>query len=384
MGRRNQIDVGPSSAHRWSRCTASPQFIVDHADELPDDSSSFADEGTQAHGVAANLLLGQPVPEDTPPEMLAHAQAYVDYVRSHHAEGARLFVEKRIPLFYLSSRNGMVDAATQRPDALFIDDLKYGVGVSVEAKENEQLAIYAESLIRQWEQIMEFPADMPVHLTIFQPRDRNNPDPIRVWSLTRLELSKFTTGLGAKARVALSGKGEFVPDDKACRFCPAKGICSAYATQGLVALPEEARVITLPDPGSLTREQRIKVLKAKKVLREWIDAVEEQEFADLQAGAAPAGFKLVEGRSNREWADEHAAQVLLSNHLPMDIMRPRAPLISPHAAEEALKKIELSARFKSRMASLIHKPEGKPTLVPEDDSRPSISEPPQFENIDII
>jgi hypothetical protein len=372
MGRREQVDVGPSAAGRWSRCTASVKFIVEHAAELPEDSSVFADEGTQAHEVAANLLLGKGTQPGTSAEMLQHVQVYVDHVRSHQSPGSRLSIEKKVPLFYLNSRNGVVDAATQSGNALYIDDLKYGQGVSVEAEENEQLAIYAESIIRQWELIMEFADTFPVHLSIVQPRDRNNPAAVRTWTLTRGELAMFTTRLGAKAYQALHGEAQFEPSDKACRFCPAKGICSAFATQGLTALPPTARVIDLPDPGVLTREQRVQVLKAKRVLTDWMDAVMAQETSDLMAGAEPMGFKLVEGRSNRTWVDVDAALKLLNNHLTIDELRPRADLISPAQAEKALKGRELSTKFENKLQGLITRPEGKPTLAPEDDKRPAI------------
>ena len=382
MGRRDQIDLGPSSAHRWTRCTASPRFIVAHAAELPEDSTVWTDEGTQAHEVASNILDGKGVPPDTSPEMRAHVMTYVNHVWGHQTKGSRLSVEKRVPLFYLNSRNGIVDAATQSPEALYIDDLKYGVGVSVQADQNEQLAIYAESIIRQWEQITEFAPDFPVHLSIVQPRDRNDPNAVRTWSLTRRELSMFTTQIGAKAWQALHGEGEFAPSDDACKFCPAKGICAAYGHQGLVALPEEARIITLPDPGALSREQRIKALKAKRVLHDWLEALEDQERAELSAGAEPMGFKLVEGKANRTWVDVDAATKLLNNHLTIDELRPRADLISPAQAEKALKGIELSTKFQNKLASLITRPEGKPTLVPEDDKRPALK--PQLQNLDII
>lgn len=390
MGRRHIIDVGPSSAHRWSRCTASPQFIVAHADELPEDSTIYADEGEDAHKLGEKILKGGVVIRNESPdiseEMFDATMKYVNHVLSHKTPESRLYVEKRVPLFYNPARNGRMDAATMRPDALFFDDLKYGVGVSVDADDNEQLAIYAESTIREWEQIMEFPKDLPVHLSIVQPRDRNNSEAVRTWTLTRQELAMYTTTLGAKARLALTGPGEFSPGEKQCRFCPAKGICSAYASQGLVALPEAARIISLPDPGALTREQRVKVLQSKKVLHDWLEAVEDQEVAELTNGAEPMGFKLVMGKANRQWKDVEAAQQLLSNHLTMDITRPRADLISPAQAEKALKGIELSSKFKNKLATLIIRPEGKPTLVSEDDERPAIGYNPAegFENLDVI
>jgi hypothetical protein len=369
------IDVGPSASGRWSICTASPQFIVDNAAKLPVDKSVFADEGTVAHSLAAKILDGEDI-GSVAPDMLAHIRKYTDHVQSQMkaSEGkALLHVEQALNLFYLPHRSGIVDAAVTLPDTLYINDLKYGQGVSVEAEGNTQLAIYGESLIQAWSQIMDFPDDLNVVLTIVQPRDRNNHEAVREWRMTRAQLADIAADLKAKAELALAGKGEFKPDPKACQFCPAKGICSAYATQGLKALPEQARVINLPHPGLLTREQRVEVLRAKKVLSQWLDAVEDQEIHDLMQGAEPQGMKLVEGKSNRVWRDADEAQKLLSNHLSMDEMRPRSDLISPAAAERLLKGNELSTRFRNRMTSLITKPEGKATLVLEDDPRPALS-----------
>lgn len=371
---RDVIDVGPSASGRWSVCTASPQFIVDNAAKLPSDSSEYADEGSVAHAVAAQLLTGAD-PGNVSGEMLMHVTKYTDYVRSQFDQyrGSIVKIEQPINLFYLPHRSGIVDAAVIRHDHIFINDLKYGQGVSVEAEGNTQLAIYAESLIQSWEQVMDFPVHLTVTLSIIQPRDRNNPEPVRVWTMTRQELSEFTAKLAAKAELALSGKGEFVPDDKACQFCPAKGICSAYATRGLVALPEPARVIELPHPGTLTREQRVQALKAKKVLAQWMEALEDQEIHDLTNGAEPVGLKLVEGKANRKWVNVDDALKLLSNHLSLDEMRPRDEIISPAAAERALKGAKLSTRFTNKMESLITRPEGKPTLVSADDPRPALS-----------
>lgn len=385
MKRRNVIDLGPSASARWSVCTASPQFIVDHADQLPKDSSVFADEGSVAHHIASQLLT-KGDPGKVSDEMLGHVNTYVGYVRGQMTPEAVLHVEQAINLFYMPERSGVVDAAVILPDVIYINDLKYGQGVSVDAVGNTQLAIYAESLLQSWEQIMDFPDDLRVVLSIIQPRDRNNSEPVRVWEMKRPELRGIAKELADKAGIALSGKGEFHPDDKACQFCPAKGICTAFASRGLSALPEEVRDITIPEPvpgetrplnlvhpGVLTREQRIKVLKAKKLLTQWLEAVEDQEVHTLMTGAEPAGLKLVTGKTNRIWRVPEEAQKLLSNHLSMDEMRPRSDLISPAAAERLLKAIQLSTKFRNRMSSLITKPEGKPTLVLEDDPRPALS-----------
>ena len=367
------LNLGPSSAHRWSVCTASPQFLLDHASELPPDGGVFADEGTLAHTAASNLLLGFPS-GDMPEGMATHVHNYVDYVRSQKTDPYSVMrIEKKVSLFYLPERNGIVDTFIMHPDGAKIIDLKYGVGVSVQAVYNPQLAIYAESMIQQWEVIGEVPDTLPVQLTIFQPRDRNDPEPVRTWVLSRGELRKYAQTLADKAEIVLAGRGEFVPTDSACKFCTAKGICSAFASQGLVALPDQARVIDLPASNLISREQRIRALRYKRQLIDWLESLEDQEKSDLLNGKPEMGFKIVEGKSNRQWEDEAKVMKLLSNHLTMAEMRPPSSLISPAAVERALKGITLSNRFKNKLEDLTVKPEGKPTLVLESDNRPSLN-----------
>ena len=306
--------------------------------------------------------------------MAVHVGAYVDYVRSQKTQkGAIMRVEKKVGLFYLPERNGIVDTIIMHPDGVKIIDLKYGIGVSVAAAYNTQLAIYAESVLREWEAVSDIPDDFSVQLTIFQPRDRSNPEPVRTWMMTRKELRSYTQTISDKAEIILAGRGEFVPTDSACKFCTAKGICAAYASQGLVALPEQARVIDLPSSDTLTREQRIRVLLLKRKLVDWMEALEDQEKADLTKGEPPMGFKLVEGKSNRTWDNPAKAMQLLSVHLTMEQIRPPSDIVSPAGAERALKGITLSSKFKNRFEDLIVRPEGKPTLVLESDNRPSLN-----------
>jgi hypothetical protein len=309
-----------------------------------------------------------------PEGMATHVHNYVDYVRSQKTDPYSVMrIEKKVSLFYLPERNGIVDTFIMHPDGAKIIDLKYGVGVSEQAVYNPQLAIYAESMIQQWEVIGEVPDNLPVQLTIFQPRDRNDPEPVRTWVLSRGELRKYAQTLADKAEIVLAGRGEFVPTDSACKFCTAKGICSAFASQGLVALPDQARVIDLPASNLISREQRIRALRYKRQLIDWLESLEDQEKSDLLNGKPEMGFKIVEGKSNRQWEDEAKVMKLLSNHLTMAEMRPPSSLISPAAVERALKGITLSNRFKNKLEDLTVKPEGKPTLVLESDNRPSLN-----------
>ncbi len=373
-------------------CTASVAFIEANAAILPKQGSTFADEGTLAHSIASDLLLNKGSAA-ADPTMDVHCHDYARFVRDKVGPNDRLLVERKVPLFYLPSQRGTVDAAIIGT-GIYIADFKYGVGVSVQAKENKQLAIYAESLIQQLEKVDEFPDDTLVTLAIFQPRDRNDPNPVRLWALTRGELRVFCFAIDEKARLILSGGPvEFVADpQEQCFFCPASGICKAYAEHGLRGIEvlandapvDEAKIATFPDPTSLSREQRVKIIKHRKGLEKWLEAVEAQEIAELMMNAPRHGLKLVEGKSNRQWRDEKAAKTLLSNHLTAAEITPPGDIISPAAAEKALKGKELSTRFENAFTALIEKPVGKPTLVPEEDKRIALvfDLTQQFQNLD--
>lgn len=386
--------LAPSAASRWVACPASVDFIRRNADILPKESSVYADEGTKAHQFAADVLTGKTrlIPSDDA-EMLTHVRAYVDFVREKVTQsGDKLYVERRVPLFYLPAQHGTVDAAIIGKKRIYIADLKYGAGVSVYAKENKQLSIYAESLIQEMEVLEPIPDETLVTLAIFQPRDRNDPNPIRLWAINRGQLRQFTSHIEKAAHQIIETRGEglnFNPDpDKQCLFCPAKGICKAYAAYGLSVITDAPvdvaieQTITLPDPASLTREQRMKVIAMRKGLEKWLGAVEEQEVNELKAGTAPLAYKLVAGKSNRQWIDEDKAVEVLAEVLEADEYFPRT-LVSPAQAEKLLKSRGAPDGFSDRFESVITKPAGNPTLVPVDDKRPALEFNPTADLVDV-
>lgn len=373
----------PSSAFRWTRCTSSVKFVAENEAILSSGDSPEADEGTRAHAYLTASLkhtLGQ-VPDNE--EMRVVIDEEVKYIHSLIEPGSELFVDQRVSLFYLKSEKGTLDVAIVGPSRIVIHDLKYGKGVSVYATDNEQLAIYAESKIREIELDRGlFKTDHPVWLQIYQPRDRNDPQMVREWIITRGQLAEFCKKIQSKAdTVLLDLRTEFMPGI-ACKFCRATGICKAYASQGLSPIADDASVDVvlhepkhiLQNPHALSREQRQRVLKWKKDLNEWLEAVENQEVAELLNGADPLEFKLVEGKSNRQWSDPKGATTLLTQHFVMDtICPPVTPeLVSPAQMEKLLKTVTVSDKFKADLYALIEKPKGKPTLVPVTDKRPAL------------
>lgn len=381
----------PSSAYRWSSCTASIGFIEANASVLSFESSPEADEGTRAHALLTAILkhtLGQVADNE---EMRAAIDELVVYIKSLMLPGDRLLVDQKVPLFYLPSQRGTLDVAIVGNGRIVILDLKYGKGVSVYAKSNKQLAIYAESQIQVLEQTEVFDPTTPVHLVIYQPRDRNDAEVVREWVVSRDELSRFCREIEDRADDIRAGRNLVFKPGDACKFCPATGICKAYATQGLSPLEvvDECQVdlvvSSLPEhignlktAAQLTRDQRQRIISGKKDMIAWLEAVENQEVAELMGGAAPMQFKLIEGKSNRQWKDEKAAAAFLAQKgVPIDGIYPPKPLeiCSPAQGEKALKSagVKLTEEFKTELKKFTEKPQGKPTLVPVTDERPALN-----------
>lgn len=85
----------------------------------------------------------------------------------------------------------------------------------------------------------------------------------------------------------------------------------------------------------------------------------------MNQGKSWAGFKLVEGRSIRKYADDQAVVEAATAAGVTDIYEPRLKTIT--AFEKQLGK----QLFTDILGDLVVKPAGKPTLVPESDKRPA-------------
>ena len=370
----------PSASSRWLSCTASPGYLAANADKLPADTGSvYADEGTKAHAIGAYALVDDLICEDG--VMAAHIKGYVDLVKSNVTGDGQLKVETQVPLFYSPSEVGTVDAYVLNDDGLFITDLKYGQGVSVEARDNTQLAIYAESLIQHLALRETLPDQFSVVLRIYQPRAREG-EPLREWFTSLGELKALGERIGAVAKAIYENDPEaltFAPSDKACRWCPAKGFCEARAGAVTEAISLDftdspADVVEKsPTLGTaLPDDQLTRIVKAALSgdLRKWLDDV--VEHVQQRKLADPASFpelKVVATEKRRTWGNEDEAAKLLKAKLGKEIWE--TSLISPSKAEKLLKGKDLSTRFTNRFQSLVVKAQGGPTLTLSDDPRPN-------------
>jgi len=370
-----RIDLNPSSAERWTTCTASPRFIFENWDKLAPHDTFYNQEGTTAHEVAAALLQDRepnpancPVPIDG--EMNLHAWNYAEYVLSLLKPGGKLMVERKMPLFYHSERNAIIDAAVRNPDSLHIVDFKYGAGITIDPFENLQEVIYARCVA--YPEVPP-PNSFPIFTHIYQPRGRDVGDnPGKVWETTWGAIRKWGNEITRKAAGIIAGDPvEFVPSDKACQWCPAKGFCEVRRqklTEGIEALGViEPGPKRLPPVQSVSVRQLQAILEHGAEIKKWIGDAEEYALHFMRGGGDIPGFKLVLSRGgNRYWSNPKAAAKLL---LESTVLREdevyTQNVIGPAAAEKLLGK----QKFDVRLTNLIAKPPGVPVIAPLDDKR---------------
>jgi hypothetical protein len=377
--------LSPSSAHRWLYCPASVGFVdqLRLEGKIPtEERSEFTDEGTVAHNFAAKALeyfdAGMEFDWETIPDavMRSHVRAYYDLVTSKVTGDGQLFIEHRMPLFYSPEDGGTSDAIVLNDEALYVIDLKYGQGVSVEAQDNDQLAIYAESFIRQQKLVADgYPPSFKVVPIIFQPRAREGA-PVREWFTTLGELAQKTTSMGVKAQKLRDKPAhEFVAGDKQCRFCPARKLCKVYADYCTFDVKEEfgsaEAVECAPAPNELSEADIARIAKVALDGRfvKWLNTVSDYALELRMAGKlSDSGLKIVTSTPRRKWADEDAAGKLLRNYLGVDEAQPRG-IISPAQAEKALKAHDVSKKFWNKFNGLVTRGDGQPTLALLDDTR---------------
>lgn len=366
--------LSASSAHRWLMCPPSAKL----EQQFPDEGSSYAAEGTLAHSIAELKVRKQFVEPMGPrkfanalkklqedplyqEEMLEHTDRYLDEIKrivlSYPAK-PYVAVEQRLDFSaFVPGGFGTGDCIVIGGDELNVIDLKYGKGVAVEAKDNPQLRLYAVGAVLRYGMLYDI---RTVRTTIVQPR---------LNSVSSEELPKNDLMLWAETLVkpsavaAAEGKGGYFAGEW-CRFCRARTQCKARATHYLTLDKYEKK-----DPGLLSDAEIGDILYRAQDLKAWVADLEEYALAQTLGGAEVPGWKAVEGRSLRQFTDQEAAfRALVAAGTPEAVLYERKPLTLA-AAEKAVGK----ATFAEICGPYIDKPPGKPTLVPDTDKRPAIS-----------
>ena len=367
--------LSASGSSRWLNCPGS----VAAEEGFKDKGSSFAQEGTAAHELADLCLSGQLSPDSylnetiegviVEQDMIEYVQGYISYVQSFSGEH---FYEQQVDFSpWVVGGFGTSDAIVIQSKVVHVIDLKYGKGVAVDAENNTQGMLYALGVYNDFSYLFDDVETFVIH--IYQPRINNFSD----WEISLKDLLKWGEWVKLQADLALSKDAERTAGEKQCQWCKAKATCKTLSdfTQKII-VSDFDNLDEISNPDKLTNDQIRLALENKSLITGWLDAVEKHVVSVMLDGGKFDGFKMVEGRSVRKWAnDASAEQVLLSLRDESEIYTKK--LLSPTQAEKLLGK-----KDKGAIADEIIKPIGKPTLAKESDKRPSIDNIDDlFENI---
>ena len=357
--------LSASSSLRWLNCTPSARLET----QFTDTGSPYAAEGTAAHSLAEHKLKRalkrrsrRPVSDYDCDEMEECTDDYVSYVLELVESAGKkcadpvVLIEQHLDYSrYVDGGFGTGDCIIVADETLSVIDFKYGKGVAVEAEKNPQMMLYALGALELFDALYEI---VRIKMTIFQLR----LEVVSTWEITVTELMDWVkTELVPKAVLAAQGEGEFI-SGRWCRFCKARNQCRARAEGFLKLAQMEFRA-----PALLTEEEIAEVLAMADELAKW--SADVYAYAASQAithGKQWSGFKLVEGRSNRKYSNEEEVAKAAGAAGYKDIYK--QSLIGITEMEKLMGK----KKFSEILGTLVYKPTGKITLVPESDRRPSV------------
>ena len=369
--------LSSSASKRWLGCPGSVKL----SEHYPNGSSIYADEGTIAHGMAEGMIskddklvqkyeveaakfYGEhPELNGTFLEMKMILQPYVDYVfeeyaaQVHEDGAAQLMTEERVDLTeYIPGGFGTSDVVILRQGRLHIIDLKYGKGVAVSAEDNPQLKLYALGALARFDMLYDIE---DVGMTIYQPRlDNVSTDTIKAKDLYAWGEEVIKPG----AQLALSEDAPVHAGDW-CQFCPARYDCKERARDAMELQKYLGRMVLSP-------EEIAEILGKIDRLTKFAEDIKDSALTKALDGEEIPGWKVVEGRSIRKYvgSEEEIVRQCEGAGYDQALLYERKLLTITN-----MEKLMGKKQFAEVLGAYVEKPEGKPTLAPESDKRPAIT-----------
>lgn len=362
--------LSPSASHRWLNCPPSAKLCA----RLPDQSSGYSRQGTDAHTLCAYLVekaLGRNPADPTEnlefydEEMQSCAEGYASFVMEELEKAKQtcpdpaVMVEQKVDFSrWVEDGTGTADCIILSDGTAEVIDYKHGVGVLVSSESEEfggnpQLMCYCLGVLEMYDAIYDIDT---VKMAIFQPRREN----VSIHTMSRDELLKWADEvLAPTAKLAMEGKGEFKVGGH-CQFCKVKATCRKRAESNL-----ELAKYDFTQPAELEEYEIDDILMKVDQLTSWASDVKEYALNQALRGVRYEHFKVVEGRSVRKYTSEEkvAKAVTAAGYDPYE-----KKLLGITAMTSLLGR----KLFSDLLGNLTYKPEGKPTLVPITDKRPEM------------
>ena len=353
--------VGGSTAKRVIAC---PGSVALSATMPPKPSSKYADEGTLLHDAIAQVLG-----KDVSPESLL-GMTYQDQLltqelidnKIHVALDLLGVVDPNLEMEYavetevnfgdfLPDVFGSCDLLGRIGNKAIVLDWKFGDGVAVGVEENEQLLFYAAAAMRTPSVSWVFEGVTEIECVIIQPPT------LRRWVTTVERVKQFEQQLAQAVQKSTKIDAPIIAGEH-CRWCAAKPICPKMTGAVDRALDLQLKSLDADKIGGY--------LANCDLLEQWITDLRALAHQMLEADVPVPGWKLVNKRATRQWANEDVADDVLSKVIPKDELYV-SKMISPAQAEKVLKKSGTKLPD-----DLVVAVSSGSTLAREDDPRPAV------------
>lgn len=360
--------ASPSALHRLMRCPGSAVLCK----SVPEQSSKYAEEGTLFHSVMEYILkskLGEQVTnkwvrmyidtystialeKEAIDEMVDCVQGATQWFNLNFVNATQIIAETRLPMYYSDRDYGTADVIVLFDDRLVIVDWKYGKGVDVSPNNNPQLISYAVSALKYLSsQHIDIRNFKEIETIIYQPRIYTG-ETVKSYKYAMQELvqqSKIIKeavdkvyALYSKSANSKIVKENLSASDEACKFCPAKMICKAYAKQGTELLgdliSEKERLQKHPDEVNWVEIGKKFEEELPKLQQFFNDVLEY--FLVLPAEERPQGVYEARKSSRLSYINnqEKVIEVLRNNEI--DAIDHSIKLITLTELKKQLKKLE--------------------------------------------
>lgn len=426
--------LSPSSAHRWTECTASPGAQQGR----PNESNPASRHGTCGHQIGAECLENNTDPasymgrtllfwvdsegkrgecwvgelpvgarveheETVTLELVEAVQSYVNFVRQQRdLLGAQMIVEQRVPIDHITGEKdatGTSDCILIAGDSVVCIDAKFGRGkvmaydvmepasydlitgeaVPPKLRMNLQAAMYVSGSMRKH---CEGRQINNVKAIIVQPYLKS----VSEYGCSMDEFNALVEWLKDRA-TATRKNPEFVPSADNCFFCKAKFDCHARnravletSLDGFEDVPNaRPKPITVPKLGDL--------FDKIEMIRQWCDDIETKVEDEMKAGRVVQRsdgvryvFKVGKKKA-KEWDHPEGVEALMKSWRLKDDFMYTKKLISPTQAEkiadskkgkrkEGEPKKPIGKIHWNMLLGHIKQEDGAPVIAPETDPRP--------------
>ena len=384
--------LSPSSRHRWAKCPGS----VREETKYPNDAAGPAAlDGTRSHALLEYCLQTKTDPMTLVGHVLLHDmgdfiidQSRADrvHVAWEYVQGLTYYTEDRVDPSNLLGRDdmgGTVDIIVMCDDVLEIIDYKDGMH-PVSAVDNAQMDQYAYGVLSKW----TTPAKT-IRMTIIQPKLAIRGLPvISSHDVDKEDFLARKNIIIAQVAATDDPDAPLIPGEEQCRYCRAKGSCTALVNKSLVALDvsplDIAQQSANKDPTTMDNEQLAKLLEAAPLIRSMLDSAQDEVLKRLESGQRVDGFKLVNGRGSRQWAlsDTDMADRLQKMGVPKTAVY-KTEVVSVAQAEkltwtkkkngEEVRQGLTPRQLKTMQEEYVITKAGKITVAPESDPRKAIT-----------